>query len=265
MFNKSNWIKALCDLSNGMAAWRIWTALGWNDVVARYRRSTFGPLWLTLSMGVTIVAIGIYFSQLFHMPIDDYLPFLAVGLIVWNFTASLINEGCLTFVSQHSIIRGIALPYSVHTFRFVYRALIMFLHNALIYVFVIIYFRVAVNADTLLAIFGIAFLVLNGVWVSLLLGLLSARFRDIPQVVQNMMQVLFFITPVFWKPDAIPGREILFLANPLFHFIELIRQPLLGQAPTLLNWTVVLAVTLLGWTVTFLFFSGYRRRIAYWV
>ena len=108
-------------------------------------------------------------------------------------------------------------------------------------------------------------LCLNGIWAGLLLGIVSARFRDVPPVVSSIVRICFFVTPIIWMPELVPARALVLEANPFFHLVEVVRAPLLGQAPGLESWIAVLLITCAGWLVTFAFFRRYRRRIAYWV
>ena len=117
----------------------------------------------------------------------------------------------------------------------------------------------------LLAVPAVALLCLNGIWAGLLLGLLSARFRDVPQIVANAMQVAFFLTPILWKPDLLPGRAFVVTYNPFFYAVELVRAPLMGTTPPLESWLAALVATLLGASVALAVFVRYRRRIAYWI
>ena len=105
----------------------------------------------------------------------------------------------------------------------------------------------------------------NGIWLSLLLGLLSARYRDIPQIITSLAQLLFFITPIFWRPEMLSTNRWIADWNPIFHLIELVRAPLLGNPVPATSWLVALAVTLSGWLFALAFFARYRARIAYWL
>ena len=117
----------------------------------------------------------------------------------------------------------------------------------------------------LLVLPGLVLVAANAVWVGLLLGMVCARFRDVPQIVTSLLRPVFFLTPIIWKPELLGKRMGFVDMNPFFHFIELVRAPLLGQVPAPLTWTVVLAITAGGWLVTFLFFRRFRSRIPYWV
>jgi lipopolysaccharide transport system permease protein len=72
--------------------------LGWQDLKQSYRRSPIGPFWLTVNSGILIATMGVVFGVLFDMELRDYLPYLAVGLVTWNFLSTALNEACNVFV-----------------------------------------------------------------------------------------------------------------------------------------------------------------------
>src|SRR5580692_7735728 len=65
---------AWADIVTGVVLWRLWGRLGWNDILQRYRRSVLGPFWLTASMAIMVVSLGVIYAELFNQPIDDFLP-----------------------------------------------------------------------------------------------------------------------------------------------------------------------------------------------
>jgi lipopolysaccharide transport system permease protein len=256
---------ALVDIVAGIARWRLWVRLGWNDILQRYRRSVLGPFWLTASMAVMVTALGVLYAELFNQPIDDFLPFFCVGLLVWTLIASYLTESGVLFTGSESYIKQISLPYSVYVYRASWAKLIIFAHNFVIYFGVLLYFQIWPGAVALLAIPGLMIVVLNGTIASLTIGIVSARFRDIPQVIASIVQILFFITPIFWKPQSLRGHAYVTDLNPFFHLLEIVRAPLLGNFPTAANYFVVLFLTLINVAVASVFFSRYRARIAYWI
>lgn len=257
--------RAIVDVGNGVAMWRLWGRLGWNDILQRYRRSTLGPLWLTASMAVMIVALGILYAELFNMPIHDFLPFLCVGLLVWNLLASYLNEAGTLFVGSESYIKQIRLPYSVYAFRSSWSKVIIFGHNFIIYFGVLLWFQIWPGAIALAAIPGLMIVILNGTLTCLSIGILSARFRDIPQLVASIVQILFFITPIMWRPELLKSRTYIAAANPLYHLVEVVRAPLLGVTPAFSNYFAVAVITVVNGGIAAALFMRFRARISYWV
>ncbi len=258
--------EALRDIAAGARASELWGLLGWQDIRQRYRRSTLGPFWLTISMGVLVAGLGILYAGLFKAETAEYLPFVAVGFIVWGLISGAINDGCMAFIGAESIVRQIGLPLSIHVYRVVWRNAIILAHNAVIYAAVAVIFALRPGWAGLLALPGLAFICLNAVWAALLIGLVSARFRDVPQIVASIVQMAFFLTPIIWMPEHLPDRAVIALEiNPFYHFMEIVRAPLLGRLPALDSWLAVFGMTVAGGLLTWLVYARYRWRIVYWV
>jgi ABC-2 type transport system permease protein/lipopolysaccharide transport system permease protein len=256
--------RALADIADGFGRWSLWGTMGLHDIRQRYRRSIIGPFWITLSMGIMVGALGVLYGTIFKQELDNYLPFLAAGFILWDLISSLVTNGTRVFIGAAGLICQLPAPLSVHVYRLLWSSLITFAHNAVIFIVVALWFGLNPGWTALLAIPALVVLLLNGFWMALLLGLLSARFRDIPLVVASVVQVVFFITPVIWKPDMLPERSLVLDLNPFHHLVEILRAPLLGQVPALESWITVLVVTAIGWGVALWFYSAYRWRLAYW-
>jgi homopolymeric O-antigen transport system permease protein len=256
---------ALDDLIEGMSKTWMWWAMSMQDIKMKYRGSLLGPFWLTLSMVIMIAAMGLIYARLFNMEITTYLPFLTVGLVIWTFVSTVMIEGCQTFLSAQNIITSVRMPFSIHAWRTVCRNLIVLAHNVVIIPIVMIVFGVKPGWNIIMIVPALAILTLNGVWVSILLGMVSARYRDVPPIVTSVVQVIFFVTPIFWPPEAIGAWKDALPFNPLFAAVDVIRAPLLGTTPFGYSWVVLLTVTVLGCAATFGLFVKFRSRIAYWV
>jgi lipopolysaccharide transport system permease protein len=256
---------AWSDMIAGLASWRLWVRLGWNDILQRYRRSILGPFWLTASMAIMIVALGVLYAGLFNTPVEDFLPFLCVGLLVWTLLASFLVEGGTLFTGSESYIKQIRLPYSVYVYRSTWSKLVIFFHNLIIYFAVLLYFQIWPGTVGLLAIPGLIVLLINGALASLSIGIISARFRDVPPLIGSVVQIVFFVTPIFWKPELLKGKEYVTDFNPFFHLLEIVRAPMLGSMPSAKSYLAVLLITLINIVITGAFFSRFRSRISYWV
>jgi ABC-type polysaccharide/polyol phosphate export systems, permease component len=254
------------DLLEGGGRWRLWSKLGWHDIRKRYRRSVLGPFWLTLSMAVMVASLGLIYGTLFRLDLENYLPFLAIGLATWTFIASFLNEGCTSFIDLEPLIKNVRIPMSLHILRVLWRNLIIYVHNIVIFAGVAVIFGIWPGVGgILLAVAGLGLLLVNAGWIMLLCGIICTRFRDVPPIVASVIQLLFFVTPVMWKPELLGDRRYLMALNPLYHLIEAIRAPLLGQLPGWENWAVGLLLAVAGWAFTFAVFARFRKRIAYWL
>lgn len=257
--------RAIDDLLTGLRRYPLWGMIGFHEMRQRYRRSFLGPFWITISMGVMVLALGLLYGKIFNQDLSLYLPFLSAGFVVWGLLSQLILEGSQAFISSEGMMRQLAAPVSLYVYRVVWTNLLIFAHNIWVFVGVALWFGVDIGWSSLLAIPGLAVLLVNGVWAGLLFGLLSARFRDVPLILGSVVQVMFFITPVIWRPSMLPDRALLLDLNPFYHLIEIVRAPLLGMPPQWENWVAALLITLVGWAATLVLFATYRWRIAYWV
>ncbi|MBS9720218.1 ABC transporter permease [Tianweitania sp. BSSL-BM11] len=252
------------DLLEGLRHRELWLFLGWRDVRRHYQRSVLGPLWLTLSMGIMVAGLGVLYSQIFKMDIAEYLPFLAIGFIMWGFIGGTITASCSVFSGAAGSIRQIRLPLSVYVYQFVWSQLIAFGHNFIIYIIIAVLFGINPGFQVLLLLPALVLMALNGMFCAMILGPLCARFRDIPMIIASIIQVAFFMTPIIWSASQIPERAVFVNINPFYHFIEIARDPLLGQTGSLTNWLVCIGITIVMGILALTFFSRFRSRIAYW-
>jgi ABC-type polysaccharide/polyol phosphate export permease len=264
---KNSAVVAWQDISAAVRRYPLVGMLGWQDVKQRYRRSALGPFWLTISMGVMIATIGIVFGRIFNSPMSDFLPFLTVGMIVWTFMSSVIAEGCMGFVAAEGVIKQLPLPLFIHVLRVVWRNFLILCHNIVIFPLVLIAVGKPLSMEAFFSLFGLAVVVLNLCWVILILAVLCARYRDLPQIINSLLQVVFYLTPIMWLPNLLPQRTGVYLLtwNPLFHLIEIVRAPLLGRVVTELNWEVSFGLAIVGWAIALAVYGRYKTRIAYWL
>jgi len=126
-------------------------------------------------------------------------------------------------------------------------------------------FAVPLDWYVLEVIPGFVLLAINGLWISILLGLVSTRFRDVPPIVGSFLQVLFFMTPIIWPAEMLGHWQALATYNPLFAMVDVVRAPLLGVPTAKTSWIILSAMTILGCAITFAVFARFRSRIAYWI
>jgi lipopolysaccharide transport system permease protein len=253
------------DFAAAVRLWRLAWTLGWLDIRLRYRGSILGPFWLTISTGVMIAALGLLYSTLFKLSLQDYLPFLALSQILWSFLASLVSESCTVFTESESVIRSVRMPFFVFSFRTLTRNVLVLAHNLLVIVIVFAVFRQVPGWAALQIVPASALWIVDALAMTLLLGAFCARFRDILPIVGSVMQIAFFITPVIWKPEQLGSAMIYLPLNPFFDMLEILRAPLLGGSATAMTWLGALVYSAVLCAVSWLFFLRARGRIAFWI
>ncbi|MDR6477319.1 lipopolysaccharide transport system permease protein [Paraburkholderia graminis] len=253
------------DLKQSIASYRLWTLLGWLEIRQRYARSRVGPFWLTISMGVMIGSIGVVYGSLFGQKMSDYLPFLAISLVMWTMFAQTVQEGSIAYINSATYIRQAATPKLIYVFQVMWRNLVILAHNFIIVLILLAVYGVKDWAVLPVFIPALLLYLANALWLAMLVGLLSARFRDLPQIISALIQIAFYVTPIIYRPDSLKRFSFIVELNPLAHLIELVRAPLIGQMPSLTTWCVAIGLAVAGWTFALAMTGRYLKRIPYWV
>ncbi len=254
------------DVREAATLWRLCWTLAWLDIKLRYRGSVLGPFWLTLSTAVMVGAMGWIYAALFKMNLHQYLPFLALSLVLWNFIAAVVGDSCAAYTLSESMIRSVRMPYSLYGARIVLRNVLVLAHNFVVILAVFALLAAWPGADCVFALPAFALWLLDAAALAVLLGALCARFRDIPPIVGSVLQMAFFVTPVIWKPELVgASKQWLLPFNPCYALLEIVREPLLGSVPSATVYLSAMLYSLALWTVTWLLFARVRGRIAFWV
>lgn len=256
----------LQDFRQSCRIWRFWMHLGWEDIARQYRRSFLGPMWITLNTGIFIVVFGLIGAQLFKTSASDYLPYLCVGHILFTSLSMLANEGCQVFIQAEPYLKQAPFPKFAFIFRAMWRNLLLLAHNIPIMLLVLGFTSglASVKLGWLLLGLGV-FLVCASLAVAIL-GLVAARFRDVPMIVTSLMQIAFFVTPVMWKPEQLTERaQWAVHLNPLAALLDLVRAPLMGSAPAATSLVLGGAAMLVLLGLSLVLYTFARRRIVYWI
>ena len=263
---RRDWTLAGRDLSKGFAAWNIWFLLGISDIRQRYKRSRFGQFWITLSMGIFIGGIGVVYSALFNQPVRQYIPYVAVNMTVWTLISGVVGDAASVFTQSATYMRQDALPKTIFMMRLIVRNIVVFAHNIVIVPLVFVIFGVMPSSQVLAAIPGLLVVLVALFLITLILGVLSTRFRDLAQITQNTMQLLFFVTPIMWRSDQMSaGHQKIVLFNPFASLLQIVADPLLGVAPQPHTYMTSFAFIAFLFVVALPLFARFRARLVYWL
>jgi lipopolysaccharide transport system permease protein len=220
--------------------WRLryfWMALVRIDLKNRYRRSMIGVGWSLLHPILMTIVLCTVFSTIFKMPIRTYAPFLLSGLVFWNFITTAMSQGCHCFFLGESYIRQHPAPLAIYPLRTVLGGGIHFLMGftvVLIFVWVVHGFGNTVALLSLIPTLTLMFIL--GWSLAILMGVMNVLFQDCQHLIEVLIQVLFYATPVMYTPEILRQRHLDWIVdlNPLAIMLDLLRKPLLeGQLPSL--------------------------------
>jgi ABC-type polysaccharide/polyol phosphate export permease len=239
--------------------------MGWTDIKQRYRNSVLGPFWLASGLALTIAGMSLLYSQILHVSVDQFAPYLAAGLMIWTFIASTATESCNGYTVAEGLIKSLQVPYFVYIFRVVARNLIVFGHNLIVVAIVWVLFGKVGHVKPLEALAGIALLIMFLTGLAMLFASIGAMFKDFIQIVTQAFQILIFITPVFWLTTSIGPRSAFLHLNPLYYIMEVVRQPLLGTTPTAFVFAGALGFTFASLIAGFIAYAISRKSVVFYV
>lgn len=257
--------RAAKDLLDGVKSPKIWFLLAWSDLEARYRRTILGTFWQTLTMAAYIVGLAVVFSTIRVRQMDNFLLYLSAGFTGFSLISGFLGSGVGAFHRGQALLKSYDLPASIHVFRTVANEYILFAHSAVIMAAVWIYTGSYPTLYTLLLIPAAALMFLAGVGLVMCVGLLGARFRDVSPAMTTLMSFMFLVTPIFWQREDLGERTWLADFNPIYHAMNLIRRPLMGEAPDLINWYVCAGIAVVSLLIGIASFLQHRRQLVYWL
>jgi ABC-type polysaccharide/polyol phosphate export permease len=259
--------RTISDIRQAVFRSDLWRLLAFEDIRRRYRRSLIGPFWLTISTGLMVASMGVLYSAIMSVDITRYIPHFAIGLILWQFIATTLNESTTGFIESAPLSRQMPIPWSALLLRIVARNVYVLVHNVIIIVAVLAMFRIWGGWNILLVIPGLVLLMMTVVVMGMGLAIAGVRFRDIAPTVASLLQISFFMTPILWLPDMLPPRPIFRVLSDLnlfHHLVTIVRAPLMGEAPGIYPYAFVISMLGAGTAITLWAFDRVRSRIVFW-
>ncbi len=250
----------------GAKSWRIAHLLGYSLLRQRYARSRLGQLWLSLSTAITVLAFGLVWSILWNQPIKVFLPYIAITHIVWGLITASLQDATTALSANGALFGNQETSFATVIYSLVYRQLIILAHNFIVIIAVWIYFKPPINSGLICFIPGLLLTILTCVFSAYLIALIATRFRDVVQLIANLLQITYLVTPVMWMPEFMPKNYSWLLTfNPFAVFLSLTRDPLLGRTVPESYWVISIGITLFLAIITPYLVGRFSKRIVFWV
>ena len=254
------------DLLNASKSWRVWSSLAKFDIIKRYKRSFLGPWWITLTMAILILGIGILYSQLFKLDFKNYLLYLSINFTIWAFMRDSILESCQTLIEAKALLHNEKWNILIFTFRVIYKNFIIFLHNIIIFLILGIFLIDQLSIiSVLMSISALFFLVIFLLPICILCSIINTRFRDFYMIMSNIMQLLFFLSPILFKKDLLLSFDWLLYINPLALFLLMINEPILTNQFNFSYLSYLTIYFIICTCFTAFIFLRYKNKITYWL
>lgn len=259
--------RLLSDLQQSLSSPSTWIFPAWLAFRAPYRKSALGTIWPILSPLAFVAILGTLFSVVMGRAAEDFIPSLTIGLIVWNYINSLFADSAQYFFANSQVILQGRVVHTTLILRSIAKASFYLLLQSSIIAAVLIHFGIVPTAVFPLFLVGLALLFAHSLWVMVVVGILTARYHDLKQLIPIVMRVGFLATPIIWMPHSERGEFLapFLLLNPFYHVLEPIRAPLLGQVPDLASYWISSAMALLGLAVAAQCYRLFQHRAILWV
>lgn len=253
------------DLLASVRAWRLWSLLAWHDLLRQYGRAWLGLFWVPLFTGLFVGAFTLIFSVLNGAPADTFGLYVASGYILWVFMSESLVEGSGTFKQNRAMLLDSLVPRSLPVFRLVQRNVLRLALNLMVLVAVFVVFTIPLQIGMFWAIPGLFVIITTTLLATFCCAVLGARFEDIRLVISIGMRLLFFLTPIMWKPERLGVYADYLVFNPFGHYIELVRAPLEGREISDLSLLVVTVCSLLALGAAAALFAFAHKRLVHWI
>lgn len=257
--------KAFNDLIRGLSLYKIWTYQAWYEISAKYRRTFLGSLWMAGHMVTMGFALSLVFGAILNLSLKELLPHILGGILVWGMISFILTDATNVFVTAGQTIRNNAYPFTYYIFEAVAGTFFFFLNNLVVF-YVVMALVGVYNIPHWSILIGLPIILVTIFCWGTVVAMFSARFRDLRYMLPNIGSLVYYLTPIMWRAnDMNTGKSKYVYLNPFAGLLEMVRAPLLGEAPAAHTWAGALFLLFSGIIVFIIAFSLCRKRIPFWV
>jgi ABC-type polysaccharide/polyol phosphate export permease len=247
-------------------ALRLGWILGSRDFTLIGLGSKLGRWWPTIGFAIRITFVGSIFGLVLGSRPADYLPWLATGWAVWGMISSSLTGSASAFASNRGMMLALAMPKEAFVVKMIVKEFLLLLQNSLLVFAVVLLTRVGVDFELLLIVPGL--IITSGFLygLGLVLAPLVARYKDLGPFISSIVGVMFFVLPIMWKPESIQSdlAHLILGLNPLYHYLQIVRLPLLSEVPTDLNYLLAIIGAVVFLVLGIMVMKKSRNKIVYW-
>jgi homopolymeric O-antigen transport system permease protein len=245
-----------------------WVYAGWMDILLRYRATVLGPIWIIAGTGLFVAMIGTLYRRVMLSSHPTYLAHLAIGVILWTLMSNYLVGSCRVYRSSAHLILNGNVRFTDYLFRLLLVNGTLLLHNSLIVVAVFLLTPASLSPTCLALLMTVPLLAAFLFGAAALLSVVGARYPDLGELLQSLLRIAFFITPIVWSPHDHGRSEFigLFLyTNPFYYLLEIVRSPLIDDRIPWFEIGVVAAAALVVWVLASHVYARGKNYIPLWI
>ncbi len=234
------------------------------DFLASYQQTLLGPFWAVLQPVLTVLIYVLVFHKMMGVSTDGIPPILyyLAGITLWNLFSDVFLGTSLTFLANIYIFSKVYFPRIITPLSGMVLHWIRFLIQLMLFAGFLIYYyftgKITLHLEYLWLIIPIV-LITSGIGLGsgLIFSVLTAKYRDLQNIIQLILRLLMFICPLIYSLNSVtPKLRLLVMSNPLSSQFEAFRLALLGRGHvTELQFLYSIVMMLLMVGVGLLFFN----------
>jgi ABC-type polysaccharide/polyol phosphate export permease len=238
--------------------------LAYSDTRARYSRSLLGPLWLVFGTLIGVWGLGLIWSNFFGIERKDFIPQLTMGYILWFYISGVISDSSGLYIRNNALIKNTPTLLWRLNFELLLRHFINLIHNLLVLLIVLLTYNSEIDWVMLSSLVGFLVLSIALFFVSIIISILGARYKDIEPLISAVMPIIFFLSPIIISTK----QQVLatyFKFNPITHYLAIVRDPFFMSLPSLESVITCATLTLIITIAAVYLYSMNSDEVAYWV
>lgn len=230
----------------------------------KYKKSFLGVLWSFLNPLFQLLIYALVFPFILKNNVDNYIIFLIVALMPWNFFNMTILQSAASIVSNGGIIKKVYFPREILPISTATSNLLNFIITGVIVFAALIISGVGIGISVLVLPLIVLIQYIFQLGLAFIFSAITVYVRDVEYLLNVFMMLMFYLCPIVYSADMIPDRFLpLFKINPMFHIISYYRDILYNKhIPNLANVFMLLLVCLLILVFGYIIFQKCKKRFA---
>lgn len=258
----------IADYRDSLRSPEFWVYATWLGLVTKYRQSRLGMFWAFLPPVLYAFGVGWFFASMQGTSAREFIAHLGIGYVIFRMVTACLNEATTTFAGHASFILDGRVRLTDYVLRVIAKAFFYFILSLPVLAFAL-YLTPSFSPIGLMVLpLGILVVLLNVAWMGVLVGVIGARLSDVYQLVGSVLMFSFLFTPIIWYAEQAPitsMRGAIARINPLFHLVEIVRAPLLGEPLEKLTFVYLAALLVVGWLLAAFVYRRYARFVPIWI
>jgi len=205
------------------------------EVTLRYKRTYLGFLWSLLNPLLTGVVLFIAFNIFMRFEVENFALFIMAAIFPWTWFSASVSMSANTLTGNVSLIKKVIFPKQFLLLATIIAQLVNFIFSLPVLIGLVYFYGGAPSLNWLIGIpvlVIVQFAVIYG--LSLLISTANAFFRDLEYLVNVLISLLFWMTPIVYPLEAVPEEyRSLLVMNPVTYLIQAWRDLFFNN---MLNW-----------------------------